>query len=77
MPNLYTYFFNYLLFLDDELELLPLAMLCIYQVTEFLQYQSSQTDEFNNTISNTFSRILIIIAGYVKNNQSKSQKVTM
>ncbi|XP_060579913.1 condensin-2 complex subunit G2-like [Ruditapes philippinarum] len=60
---------------DQDLELLPLAMLCIYQVTEFLQYQSEQTEELNNTISNAFSRILIIIAGYVKNNEVNSRKL--
>lgn len=60
---------------DDELELLPLVMLCTYQVTEFLQYEKEADVEINNMIPNTLSRIFVIIAGYVKGHQTDCHKV--
>lgn len=61
----------------DHLKLLPTVMLCLYQVTEFLNYYSKDGIEIDVTacvkiIPTALSRIFVNIAIYVKHNPNDS-----
>ena len=63
-----------------KLCLLSDVMLCLYQVTEFVRFNSpceSDNNWSSSTIPNALSRILVNIASHVRQNAETSAKVRL
>ena len=62
--------------IDEELELLPTVLLCLYQVTELNKYTTQGEGHFtDNTLPEALCRIFVSIAAYVKEHPAVSAKV--